>query len=107
MMFRVADAGEKGHKSVMFLTRNTAVVVLALLLWSPTLDVQEHLVSYGTGKILTAHLFVKALGPSKLKRLPLFYAGAPHNIDPSSAVTSDRKLLGRRRRNFQMLLTRF
>ena len=46
--------------------------------------------SYGSGKILTAHLFVKALG-------------LPHNIDPSS-VAPGTKLPRRCGRTFQLLL---
>ena len=62
MMVPVADTVEKGVKSVMFPTRDTAVRSLLILTAVVTLDVRKLLESYGTRKILTAHLFVKALG---------------------------------------------
>jgi len=54
----------------------TDVVVLAVAAVA-TLDLKELWVSYETGKkhrILTAHLFAKALSPTKSKRLPIFHA---------------------------------
>ena len=76
MIVHVADAVEKGHKSVMIRTADTDVVVLTVTA-VVTLDLNEHWDSYGTGKnhkILPAHLFAKALGPSKSKCLPVCHA---------------------------------
>ena len=76
MIVHVADAVEKGHKSVVIRTADTDVVVLAVTA-VVALDLNELWVSYGTGKnhkILPAHLFAKALGPSKSKCLPVFHA---------------------------------
>ena len=74
IMIHVANAVEKGHKSVMSPTTDTGMVVLALTA-VVTLDMKERLMSDGRGKFLTAHLFVKALGP------PAFVPrrGATHN----------------------------
>ncbi|KAL9960530.1 hypothetical protein ACROYT_G034002 [Oculina patagonica] len=76
MMVHLADAIENGPQSVMIRTADTDVVVLAVAT-VVTLDLKEVLVSFGTGKnhnILPAHLFAKALGPSKSKCLPVFHA---------------------------------
>ena len=57
MMAHVADAVEKGHKSVMIRTTDTDVIVLAVAA-VVSLDLNELWVSYGTGKshkILPAH----------------------------------------------------
>ena len=56
--------------------RSTDTDVLAVAAVA-TLDLKELWVSYETGKnhrILPAHLFAKALGPPKSKRLPIFHA---------------------------------
>ena len=67
MIVHFANAVEKGHKSVIIRTADTDMVVLAVTA-VVTLDLNELWVSYGTGKnhkTLPAHLFAKALGPSK------------------------------------------
>ena len=76
-------------------TRPWSLLVLTAVV---TLNVRELLVSYGTGKILTARLFVKSLGPSAFvpcrgaTQHRSFFSGSP-----------ERKLPRRRRRTFQML----
>ena len=73
MMVHIADAVQDGHQSIMIRSTDTDVVGLVVT----TLDLKELWVSYGTRKnhrILLAHLFAKALGPSKLKSLLIFHA---------------------------------
>ena len=59
-MVRVADALEKGHKSVMIWTTDTVVIVLAVAA-VVSLDLNELWESSGAGKeneiVLTVHLF--------------------------------------------------
>ena len=58
----------------MIRSTDTDVLVLAVATLE---DLKELWVSYETGKkhrTLTAHLFAKALGPTKSKRLPIFHA---------------------------------
>ena len=73
MMVHIADAVQDGHQSIMIRSTDTDVVGLVVT----TLDLKELWVYYGTRKnhrILLAHLFAKALGPSKSKSLPIFHA---------------------------------
>ena len=64
MMVHVSDAVGKGVKSVMFPTRDTAVVTVSSIT-VVTLDASGTFgVLIGTGKILTVHLFVKSLSLS-------------------------------------------
>ena len=59
-MVRVADAVEKGHKSVMIRTTDTVVIVLAVAA-VVSLDLNKLWESSGAGKeneiVLTVHLF--------------------------------------------------
>ena len=64
MMVHIADAVQDDHQSVMIRSTDTDLVALVVA----TLDLKELWMSYGTRenhRILLAHLFAKALGPSK------------------------------------------
>ena len=99
MMVHVADTVEKGVKSVMFPTRDTAMVTVS--------NCCGHFRCEGTFGVLWDRKDPNCASVCLLLVcLPLFHVGVPHNIDPSSAAP-ERKLLGRRRRIFQMLLTCF
>ena len=81
IMVHINDAVQDGHQSVMIRSTNTDVLALAVA----TLDLKELWVSYGTGKnhrILPAHLFAKALDPTKSKRLPIFHVLTGRDTTP-------------------------
>ena len=94
MMVYLADAVEKGVKSVMFLTGYTVSSICCV-----------HFRCEGTFGVLWDRKDPNCTSVC-LVFLPLFHVGVLHNIDPSSA-SPEKKLPRRRRRTFQILVTRF
>ena len=103
MMVHVADAVEKvGHvsnKSVMFPTRDTAVVTASS-------NCCGHFICEGTFGVLWDRKDPNCTSVCKvsiLVCLPLFHVGVPHNI--ASSAAPERKLPRRRRRTFHINVT--